>query len=403
MVKKGFFIYSPNKYMYEINLGENMNKMLLLFDYFKCAFRINIKSKIIYKIQIILAFFSALSVFIYGMLALSHFKKIGTSGFRFDVSFIPALIEFIVPALLTALVFLIIREAFRAGLYNMYNKAVNSSEELCDNDFYEGIGRYFLKFLGIDIVFALGIFILLIPIFILGIFSFGVGFVIIPLFFHAYLMMWKTSCVHDNIGVIESSKNSLKFFGKQAIPISVFFLMMFAFTSPINSSGYNNISEVKNLFNQEQENKENTFPNINDIEKNLIPNIEQKQINNGNFNILNILRLDKSTLFEKKSYAEGLGSIDEGEMLYGKNPLIPGINSLQSKTEEIKNFFIEKPERIQTAVICLLSFFTLGKFIHSVILMFFTVFFELALFVIFKEKFGDGVDKEGVEQSHELV
>lgn len=207
-----------------------MDKIILIFDYFKEAFHINKQNKSLYKPQIALiavkiALILFVGIAVYGWIgvenirALTAMKSTQIFGFIFSQG-----LKLIAIMLLYAFISVVIE----AGLLNMYKKAVVLGN-IEAGDFKEGLSKYFSKLLLGEILIVLCYILAFIPYIILGILSLTVGWSVIPIIAGVFLTMWKVSLVMNDIGIIEAIKDSFGFAKRNFIPLTVLQIIHWAF------------------------------------------------------------------------------------------------------------------------------------------------------------------------------
>lgn len=251
-----------------------MNKIVLIFDYFKEAFHTNKKNKSLYKPQIALI---AVRVLLMLLVGIGVYRWIGVGnitsvtamrseeilGFMFSQGF---------KLLAIMLVYALISVIIESGLLNMYKKAVTQGYTE-PGDFKEGLSKYFLKLLLGEILIIL-CYIPLLPFYlILGIVTLTVGLTVIPIVIGVFLTMWKISLVMNDTGIFAAAKDSFGFAKRNFIPLSVLQIIHWAFihaASGGSSGGGGNISNVNNFnndFNQGYSNDIFTTPAMEEIIK----------------------------------------------------------------------------------------------------------------------------------------
>lgn len=251
-----------------------MNKIVLIFDYFKEAFHTNKKNKSLYKPQIALI---AVRVLLMLLVGIGVYRWIGVGnitsvtamrseeilGFMFSQGF---------KLLAIMLVYALISVIIESGLLNMYKKAVTQGYTE-PGDFKEGLSKYFLKLLLGEILIIL-CYIPLLPFYlILGIVTMTVGLTVIPIVIGVFLTMWKISLVMNDTGIFAAAKDSFGFAKRNFIPLSVLQIIHWAFihaASGGSSGGGGNISNVNNFnndFNQGYSNDIFTTPAMEEIIK----------------------------------------------------------------------------------------------------------------------------------------
>ena len=230
-----------------------MNKIVLIFDYFKEAFHINKKNKSLYKPQIALI---AVRVFLMLLVGIGVYRWVGVGnitsitamrsnqilGFLFSQGF---------KLLAIMLVYALISVIIESGLLNMYKKAVTQGHTE-SGDFKEGLSKYFLKLLLGEVLIIL-CYIPIFPIYLfLGIITLTVGLTVIPIVIGVFLTMWKISLVMNDTGIFAAAKDSFGFAKRNFIPLSVLQIIHWAFihaASGGSGGGSSNISNVNNFNN----------------------------------------------------------------------------------------------------------------------------------------------------------
>lgn len=212
-----------------------MRNTYLIFDYFKSAFHINRKNKKIYLPQIALI---VLQVIMIVITSLSIYSLIGSLNLHMldDDMILNLLIEHGIKTSILLLIYGIVYVIIECGLFNIYKAAVLSND-ISMKTFWDGVQKYFLKFLlGKIVVFISWVIIL--PLYaVVGVISLFIGFVLIPFIISVYLTMWKISLVMNDSSIISAFKDSFKFAKRNFIPLSVLQLIHWSFTK--NYSYYN--------------------------------------------------------------------------------------------------------------------------------------------------------------------
>lgn len=244
-----------------------MNKIVLIFDYFKEAFHINKSNKSLYKPQIALI---AVKVFmtlfvgigVYNWVAIGEITSLTAMepnqilGFMLSQGF---------KLLAIILAYALISVIVESGLLNMYKKAVTQGHTE-SGDFKEGISKYFFKLLLGEVLIILCYIPLLPIILILGIVTLTVGLTVIPLVIGVFLTMWKISLVMNDTGIFDAAKDSFSFAKRNFIPLTVLQLIHWAFSSGVSGggggSGGSNISNIGNFNNGVGEGFENEIVNM---------------------------------------------------------------------------------------------------------------------------------------------
>jgi hypothetical protein len=244
-----------------------LNKLVLIFDYFKEAFHINKKNKSLYKPQIALI---AVRVFIalfigigvYNWVAIGNITSMTTMRPDQILSFaLSQGFKLIAIMLAYALISVIVESV----LLNMYKKAV-TQDHTDLGDFKEGITKYFLKLLLGEVLLIL-CYILLLPFYLLlGVVTLTVGLTVIPIVIGIFLTMWKISLVMNDIGIFVAAKDSFSFAKRNFIPLAVLQIIHWAFSNGVNSGGGSggsgNISNAGNFNNNFGEGFGNEFYNM---------------------------------------------------------------------------------------------------------------------------------------------
>jgi hypothetical protein len=244
-----------------------LNKIVLIFDYFKEAFHINKNNKSLYKPQIALI---AVKVFmtlfvgigVYNWVAIGKITSLGNMepnqilGFMLSQGFKLIAIIFVY-ALISVIV--------ESGLLNMYKKAVTQGYTEA-GDFKEGISKYFFKLLLGEVLIILCYIPILPIILILGIVTLTVGLTVIPVVIGVFLTMWKISLVMNDTGIFDAAKDSFSFAKRNFIPLTVLQIIHWAFSSGVSGggggSGGSNISNIGNFNNGVGEGFENEIVNM---------------------------------------------------------------------------------------------------------------------------------------------
>lgn len=261
-----------------------MDKVYFIFDYFKQAFRLNTANKVLYKPQIAFIVIQLLMVVGGGMGVYFWMKQFAFNIHKGQVEFMGLMkeaISFIIIVSLLIILYGIIAKMLEAGLYYMYYRCVTIG--VTDiNDFYQGVRKYFFKFLLADIVLALawtgfGIFYV-----IFSIITLSIGFFVIPLIIGVFLTMWKVSIVANDVGIFRGLINSLKFAKRHFIPVGVLRLIHWSFARALNRSGTGNISNMHNTFE---------WRNPNNIEGMLNGNVQSNITLESSFDLEAVMRV----------------------------------------------------------------------------------------------------------------
>jgi hypothetical protein len=212
-----------------------MEKVYLIFDYFKEAFHINRNNKSIYRPQLAYIGIKLLTIIVMGLWIYSWVDKIDVHSFT-ENDALYFVLSYGLTLLLIALIYGIISVIVESGLYNMYKKAL-ISEKVKKGDFSEGVRKYFFKFfLGKLLIFVAWIVIL--PVYLItGVITISLGFALVPLLIDIFLTMWKVSLVMNDSGIIEAIKDSFKFAKLNFLPLTVLQLIHWAFVKGAAARG----------------------------------------------------------------------------------------------------------------------------------------------------------------------
>jgi len=208
-----------------------LNKLVLIFNYFKEAFHINRQNKNLYKPQLLLI---ALRVVLILFVGIGVYNWIGASNINSITHMRPDQIlgfffsqGFKLLAILVA--YALISVVVEAGLLNMYKKAVLQGHTGTE-DFKEGLSKYFIKLLLGDLLIIL-CYIISLPFYlILGIITLTAGLTLIPIVVGVFLTMWKISLVMNDTGIITAIKDSFGFAKRNFLPLAVLQIIHWAFT-----------------------------------------------------------------------------------------------------------------------------------------------------------------------------
>lgn len=347
-----------------------MAKVLLIFDYLKEAFGVNRKNKLLYRPQVLLAVLKALTVLSGGMLIYFYVSgMLGTDLGLDNYSFSSLLSAFLV-IIIAFILFWVVSAVFQSGLYYMYNRSVMTGEARA-SDFSYGIRQYLFKFLAIDLLTLLA-WIVFLPLYlIIGLFTLFSGFTIVPVFVSIFLGMWKVSIISDECSIFTALKNSFKFAGKFFAAYSVFMLIVFAFTSPVQKAeGIRIVADLVSTAIDSIKDEKATTPD----NPFLTPDFEPDSSLNYQFD----------TYLDSPAYK--YSNIEPSDISSYDMDLVPYRTSLDLKdsTTDSMNSFLEVMGILFIMGVAALS---IGTFLSSLIKMIFDVFFGLAMFVVYKNKF----------------
>jgi hypothetical protein len=241
---------------FNIREVQHLNKLVLIFDYFKEAFHINKKNKSLYMPQIALI---AVKVFITLFIGIGVYNWVNIgeitslNAMRSD-----EILSFVLnqgyKLLAIILVYTLLSVGVESGLLNMYKKAVTQGYVEA-GDFKEGLSKYFFKLLLGEILIVL-CWIPILPFYlILGIVTLTAGLTIIPIVIAVFLTMWKISLVMNDTGIFAAVKDSFSYAKRNFIPLTVLQTIHWAFANGASgggggSSNISNITNLNNDFNQ---------------------------------------------------------------------------------------------------------------------------------------------------------
>lgn len=214
--------------------SRNFNKILKLFDYFKDAYRINTHHKELYRPQVIFILLKGLLVFITSLTFIRIFEDMALlPNLQFDKFFSILWNEFKgLPLMmtLTTMVVLLFGSTFvESGLYHMYYKL--TTHDTNNGHFSYGASKYFLRFLGANLLIILFWLLAFIPYLIVGAVTLTAGFVLLPIIVGVFLSVWKVSMVSDNKSISDAIGDSMRFGKKHFIPMSVLLIIRSSLTS----------------------------------------------------------------------------------------------------------------------------------------------------------------------------
>lgn len=227
-----------------------MNKLLLVFDYFKEAFHLNRQNKALYAPQIALI---AVRVLLIVFAGIGVYSWIGAENINSLISMPPMeILRFFLSQglklLVLILIYSIVSVVIEAGLLNMYKKSVLQGYTE-SSDFREGVAKYFIKLL-IGEVFIGICYVLAIPFYlIIGLITLTVGLTVIPILAGIFLTMWKVSMVMNDSGIFASIGDSFSFAKRNFIPLAFLQIIHWAFTNGIKGSGSGNFNFPDNAGN----------------------------------------------------------------------------------------------------------------------------------------------------------
>ncbi len=356
-----------------------MNRILMIFDYFKEAFELNIGNKILYKPQIFFVIIKTAFVLACGILLMVLYRKLTESGFDFFGSNAVNMLAALMFLLIIIAALWIVSKFVEAGLYNMYSKVVHGGTAGM-NDFWDGVRNNFFKFIAVDIITMLAWIPLGFVLIFIGIITLGAGFILVPFLVSVFLAMWKISITADGCGVFQSLRNSINFAVRFFVPYTVFLIIVFALSSPLSSPGFgNNASDVGDSIGEYME-KNNK---IEDYQQNPIPDMDWQFSPDS--------RLNQNP---------GLCFVSSYDTIYPENEIYTDWKTELEGMEE--NNLLPKSlgplhEWVDIVLVCGIGVATIGTALSSLIKMLFDVFFGLSMFVVYRNRFGEA------EQQSEVV
>lgn len=240
--------YLHSKYI--IRGAVSLNKLLLVFDYFKEAFHLNKQNKALYAPQIaLIAVRVLLIVFagigIYNWIGMENINSLSAKEtgeiLRF---FLGQGLKLIGLVLIYSFIYVIIE----AGLLNMYKKAISQGYTE-SGDFKEGVSKYFIKLLAGEIVIAVCYMVALPFYLILGLITLTAGLTLIPFLAGIFLSMWKVSLVMKDNGIFRSIGDSFGFAKRNFWPLSFLQAIHWAFIGGMRGGSGGNFNFSNNAGN----------------------------------------------------------------------------------------------------------------------------------------------------------
>ncbi len=356
-----------------------MNKILMVFDYFKEAFDLNAANRILYKPQIFFALIKTAFVLVCGILLMVLYRNLAGGGFDFSGYTLGSVFAALIFLLIIIAALWIVSKLIEAGLYNMYSKSVHGGTAGM-NDFWDGVRNNFFKFLAVDIITVLAWIPLGLVLIFVGIITLGAGFILVPFLVSVFLAMWKVSIAVDGCGIFQSLKNSIDFARRFFVPYTVFLIIVFALSSPLSTPGAGNsagdaadsIGEYMEKSKHMDGYPQNPMP---DTDWNFSPDSKLNQSSGLCFvSSYDSIFPEDELYTDWKTELEGI----EGNKLL---PDFPG----------------PLPEWVDIILVCGIGVATVGTALSSLIKMLFDVFFGLSMFVVYRNRFGE------VEQQGEVV
>ncbi|MGE4283085.1 MAG: hypothetical protein AB7G87_05120, partial [Clostridia bacterium] len=217
-----------------------MKSVYHIFAYFKKAFHINRENKALYWPQIaliIIKLFMMAGIGVGLYLWLGKEEVIELLAGKINIMhYLSKFFSAAIGILAMVILYIILSRIVEAGLYNLYKKSVMLLE-LEAEDFWEGVRKYFLKFVFGDLlIFAA--WILLLPIYLLaGVATISIGFTVIPMIINIFLTMWKVSVVMNDSPLFIAFGDSMKFAKRHFFPLAVLQLIHWSFIKIGGGSG----------------------------------------------------------------------------------------------------------------------------------------------------------------------
>ncbi len=208
-----------------------MQRVYLIFDYFKEAFHINRNNKRIYLPQILFIVIKALIILV-GSIYVSNWLKTNSFYMLNEKEVFDFLISNLVNFLLIGITYLLVFIALESGLYYMY-KACVFGKGLVKGDFLKGVKKYFFKFLLINLLIAISTVIIFPIAFLFGILTLFVGFIIVGIIFmiaDIFVNFWKISLVVNDSGIFTAFKDSISFLKRCFLPVVFIQIIYLAFS-----------------------------------------------------------------------------------------------------------------------------------------------------------------------------
>lgn len=217
-----------------------MEKLLTIFDYMKISFKLNKNNRALYKPQIVLILLKGLFYVVIGVMLYDFIFSIDDFQSPIDIifKFLFQIGGLSIASLFFYYIGVIIVES---GLYNMYKSCI-MKEKVYEGIFTDGVRKYFMKFLIIDILTMIAWIILFIPFIIISMITLLAGFVLIPLLASIFTSMWKVSIVMDECKIYQGLKNSFNFAKTYFVQVSCIVILSQAFSGLTSGGGLGNFN-----------------------------------------------------------------------------------------------------------------------------------------------------------------
>lgn len=299
-----------------------MEKIAIIFDYFKEAFRLNKVNKDLYKPQLV---FIAIKTAMFVLLFMSIY------GLIEKISYVDSIDEVIGWSILglagkmfALLLFMfIVAVIFEAGIFNMYKEVV-INRTLKDGAFKEGVSKYLIKVFLVDMLTIIFWLVISVPYALIGALTLSAGFVIIPIIIGIFTTMWKVSIIMDEIGVFDGLKASISFAKVNFWPLTAMVVIQNAFIN-ISSGGSYGKSSSSNSLNWKMNENEN-------------------------------------------------------------NPIVKKLESLDNYGFDFQAALSQALPTIKSVFLIAVPVVSIAFIVFSIIRMIFTVFFSLSLFIMYDDK-----------------
>jgi hypothetical protein len=323
-----------------------MKSVYSIFDSFKTAFHINKENKELYRPQVILIVIKSIMMVGVGV---GLYWWIGKEGLLELLSGEVTFLRFALKVLSVGIglltmitAYVLLSRMVEAGLYNLYKKSV-AGIVLERKDFWEGIRKYFLNFLFGDLL-ILAAWVVISPIyFIAGAVTLTIGFAVIPMAINIFLTMWKVSLVMNDSTLFASIGDSFKFAKRNFFPLAVLQLIHWSFMKLGGGSG-NTLSWTRNV------------DKVSNIDK--LPPTVHSDMFSGHQNMLG--------------------------------------NGEPFTLDTLKNVI----GIVRMIIAVLIPVVTIAVAVSSLVKMIFEVFFTLAIFVVYRDDFGQS---EEVTESEAIL
>jgi hypothetical protein len=199
-----------------------LNKLGLIFDYFKEAFHLNKQNKALYKPQIALI---VVKVLLFVLVGIGIYSWIGANNIYTmmrmqDWDILRFVLGLGLKLIWILAIYSLLSVLLDAGLLNMYKKTVMQGHTE-PGDFKEGVSKYFFRLLAGQVLICI-CYLLLLPFYvILGLVTLTVGLTLIPIVASIFLTMWKISMVVNNSDIFTAIKDSSRFTKNNFFPLAV--------------------------------------------------------------------------------------------------------------------------------------------------------------------------------------